>query len=72
METQATSLLVTNIIQAGLGAAALCIVMFSIGPRIKRISSRVRRIERRMGIVTPPPGPLNVDDTGPIRANTEH
>lgn len=48
MEPSATSLLVTNLVQAGCGVVSLALLLFSFGPRLRRISSRVRRLERKL------------------------
>lgn len=60
--TQATAQLVAQIVQAGLGATSLAIIVWSISPRLKRVSARtsrldkrVARVERKMGIRTTPP-----------------
>lgn len=63
--TQATTTLVAQVIQMGLGATSLAIILWSVAPRLRRVSrralrteQRVQRIERKLGIVTPAPGLL--------------
>jgi len=47
-EPSATSLLVTNLIQAGCGVVSLAMLVFVVSPRLRRMSARVRRLERKI------------------------
>jgi len=68
--TEATARLILQILDTGFGATSLAIVLWSVSPRLKRVSRRVLKLERSKGIVTPPRGvPVDEQD---FDDNTAH